>query len=157
VAERDADGKIIRVTANPRGIDGKLVRQVSSDSTITVNVTGADLFGANGETFESLIALRTALTGNDSDQVRASGPALEESVNRVARASSAHGALMARVETLLGKAGRDLTTYEEGRSRSEDLDMAKAVVDLQKEQLALQSALQAGAHILNMSLLDYLP
>jgi flagellar hook-associated protein 3 FlgL len=156
VAERDAAGQIIRVSTNPAGIDGKLVRRVRPDVELTINVRGADLFGEGAAAFQSLIDLRTVLESGDGEGIRAMEAPLETAVDRVVKAHAVHGALTARAETLLAGAGRDLVTYEEGRSRTEDLDVARAMVDLQQEQVALQAALQSGAKILNLSLLDYL-
>lgn len=156
VAERDADGRIVQVSANAGGTDGKLVRQVGPSEQLTVNVLGSDLFGEGAATFQSLIDLRGALEGGNGDEVRAMEAQLETALDRAVRANSVHGALVGRVETLLSRAGRDLVGYEEGRSRTEDLDVARAMVDLQQEQVAMQAALKAGAEILNLSLLDYI-
>jgi flagellar hook-associated protein 3 FlgL len=156
VAERDAAGKITKVTANPRGTDGKLIRQVGPDEQITVNVLGSDLFGPEGATFQSLIELRNALQGGNGDAIRAMATPMETALDRAVKANSVHGALGARVEALLSRAGRDAASYEAGRSRTEDLDVAQAMVDLQQEQVAMQAALKAGAQILSLSLLDYI-
>lgn len=156
VAQRDASGRIVGVTTNSRGIAGKVVRQVGPDVLLTVNVVGDDLFGKDGATFQSLIALRSALETNAGDKIRAMGVPLEAALNRVVKASSVQGALSGRVEALLGRAGRELISYEEGRSQAEDLDVARAMVDLQQQQVALQAALRSGAQILNLSLLDFI-
>jgi flagellar hook-associated protein 3 FlgL len=155
-AERDASGRIVGVSTNPRGIEGKLIRRVGPDVLLTVNVAGADLFGKDGAAFQSLIALRTALEMGDGDRIRAMAAPMGSALDRVAKASSVQGALSGRVDALLGRAGRELISYEAGRSQAEDLDVAQAVVDLQQEQVALQAALKSGAQILNLSLLDYI-
>jgi flagellar hook-associated protein 3 FlgL len=157
VAERDATGRIVAVSTNPRGIDGKLVRRVGPDVLLTVNVAGADLFGKDGAAFQSLIDLRAALEAGDGDKIRAMAGPMESALDRVAKASSTQGALSGRVEALLGRSGRELISYEAGRSQAEDLDVTKAMVDLQQEQMALQAALKSGAQILSLSLLDYIP
>jgi flagellar hook-associated protein 3 FlgL len=157
VAQRDSTGRIIGVSTNPQGIEGKLVRRVGPDVLLTVNVAGADLFGKDGAAFQSLLDLRQALEAGDGDKIRAMAVPMESVLDRVAKASSVQGALSGRVEALLGRAGRELISYEDGRSQAEDLDVARAMVDLQQEHLALQAALKSGAQILSLSLLDYIP
>jgi flagellar hook-associated protein 3 FlgL len=156
VAERDRSGRIVKVRTNSRGIEGSLVRQVGPDVLLTVNVAGADLFGKDGAAFQSLIDLRTALDAGDGDKIRAMALPMDSALDRVAKASSVQGALSGRVASLLERAGREMISYEDGRSRAEDLDVARAMVDLQQEQVALQAALRSGAQILNLSLLDYI-
>ncbi len=156
VAERDAAGRITRVSANPAGIDGQLVRRVGPDTELTINVQGDDLFGEDAAAFQALIDLRAALEEADGEAIRATATSLEGVVGRVVEAHAIHGALSARAETLLENVGRDIIEYEDGRSRTEDIDVAQAMVELQQEQVALQAALQSGAAILNLSLLDYL-
>jgi flagellar hook-associated protein 3 FlgL len=156
IATRDKSGRITGVKVNPHGIDGGLVRQVGPDVSLTINVLGTDLFGKDAAAFQSLIDLRTALEKGTGDQIRAAGNPLAVALNRVVKANSDTGALMGRVEALLARAGRDQVNYEDGRSRAEDLDVAKAMVDFQQDQVALQAALKSGSQILNMSLLDYI-
>lgn len=156
VATRDASGRIVGVTTNSRGVAGKLGRQVGADVLLTVNVSGADLFGKDGATFQSLIALRSALETGAGDKIREMGVPLESALDRVTKASAVQGALAGRVAALVERSGRELISYEEGRSQAEDLDVARAMVDLQQEQVALQAALKSGAQILNLSLLDYI-
>jgi flagellin-like hook-associated protein FlgL len=50
----------------------------------------------------------------------------------------------------------DAVTNEAGRTRIEDLDVVKAMLEYNQSQVALDAALRTGAQILRASLLDYL-
>jgi flagellar hook-associated protein 3 FlgL len=156
VPERDANDTMTGAHFNPQGVGGALKRVVGQDLSLTINVTAADVFGENGALFNQLSQLREALLNNDGDRIRSMGSSLEEASNRVITATTSVGSLISRTDTLKSKLGQEQTSYEDGRSKAEDLDMARTVVDFQAEQTSLQASLSAGSRILNMSLLDYL-
>ncbi len=154
-AERDGAGRVTAVRMNPL-IGGDVIRRVASDVSLTINVDAADLFGEDAKLFGQLIELRNALEADDGEAVRRQEAVLDQALERVMRATSFVGALEGRVEALLHRAGTDRVNYEGGRSKAEDLDVGQAVVEFQQEQVALQAALQSGARVLNLNLLDYL-
>lgn len=154
--ERDAEGRIIGVTPTRPGAGADRVRRLGPDVLLTINVDGADLFGGDASAFRTLIDLRDALEANDGDAVRAASAPLDDFLERVLRATAGVGALVGRAEALLERVNSDRVQYEAGRARAEDVDMARALVEFQQEQTALEAALNAGSRILNQGLLDYL-
>jgi flagellar hook-associated protein 3 FlgL len=155
VSQRGKDGKIEQVSFNPRGTEGDLIRSAGPEVSLTINVTASDVFGDGAELFARLKDLRSALAANDGDRIRNLGGVLDQQLDRVTEAATTIGSLEGRVEGLQSRIQQDRQSYEEGRSSAEDLDVAKAVVEFQTEQAALQAALASGSRILNMSLLDY--
>lgn len=154
--ERDAEGRIIGVTPTRPGAGADRVRRLGPDVLLTINVDGADLFGGDASAFRTLIDLRDSLEANDGDAVRAAAAPLDDFLERVLRATAGVGALVGRAEALLERVNSDRVQYEAGRARAEDVDMARALVEFQQEQTALEAALNAGSRILNQGLLDYL-
>ena len=154
--ERDAEGRITQVAYRRSGASGDRVRQLGADVLLTINVDRADLFGEDASAFRTLIGLRDALEANDGDAIRAMSDPLDGFLDTVLRATASVGALMGRADALLERVQLDRVQYEAGRARAEDVDMARALVEFQQEQTALQAALNAGSRILNQGLLDYL-
>jgi len=154
--ERSAEGAPSAVSFNPQGIGRPITRQVGQDLSLTINVTATDVFGEDGELFKQLVQLRDELLANNGDGIRGMAEALDEASERVSIATTSIGSLINRTETLKTRLGEERISYEDGRSRAEDLDVARAIVDFQSEQVSLQAALEAGSRILNLSLLDFI-
>ncbi len=155
-ADRDAQGRILSVTAHAS--DGSVQRQVSDDITLKVNLNAPDILGGTGsppgsvDYFATLIQLRDALNANDADTVRALVPTLQ-SLHDQAQAqvtlADVRAQRLQNVQDVLGQRDTDTRTQLSGL---EDLDTAKAALDLQAEQAIYQQALQVGRSILSLSL-----
>ncbi|MEO8427296.1 MAG: flagellin, partial [Verrucomicrobiota bacterium] len=66
------------------------------------------------------------------------------------------GAVMARLETTATLASNRITSLQSLVSKEADADLAETLVHLNATQTAYQAALQSGATILRLSLMDYL-
>ena len=155
-AHFDEEGFVDSVTRNPAGIDRPVVRQVGADLSLSIHVSGSDVFGEEMELFDTLIELRHALQGQDQDAIEATGDLLDEQQTRVIRAHTFVGSLQQRAEGLRTRLQEDAAAHEAGRTRIEDLDVVKAMLEYNQSQVALDAALRTGAQILRASLLDYL-
>jgi len=156
VVEADESGVVTRVSLDPRGVDGEIRRQVGRDVLLTINVTAAELFGEQGELFAGLIELRDCLAANEGDGVRRIAGSLESMTESVTLSHATVGALVERVQGLADRAAQEEVVYEEARSQAEDLAAAKAITELQMQQVTLEAALASGSQILQLSLLNYL-
>jgi flagellar hook-associated protein 3 FlgL len=154
--QRNAQGQVAAVSLNANGTEGAMIRKVGEDVSLTINQTATDVFGNGGAVFKTLIQLRDALNTGDGDKIRSLGAKLDGDLDHVVQAQATVGSLIGRTDALLKRVQDDTTTFEAGRSRAEDLDTAKAIVDFQQEQMTLQSALTSGSRILGSSLMDYL-
>lgn len=155
-ATLDENGLVAAVTVNPEGIDDPVKRQIGQDLSLSIHVSGSDVFGDDLELFDSLLALRDGLLNDDQAAVASTRDALESAQDRVIGAHALVGSLLQRAESLRTRLQSDETTNEAGRSRIEDLDVAEALLEFNQSEVALQAALKAGAQILQASLLDYL-
>jgi flagellar hook-associated protein 3 FlgL len=150
------EGLVQSVTVNPQGIDKPVLRQVGRDVSLSIHISGDDVFGGNQEVFQNLMDLRDALLAEDVPKIQSMQIALEKDQTRTIGSHSLVGSLIRRSETLETRLLDDEIASESGRSQVEDLDIGRAMLEFNQAQTALEAALNAGAKILESSLLRYL-
>jgi flagellar hook-associated protein 3 FlgL len=147
---------IASVQANPDGVDGDIQRAIGEGMTMVVNVPGSEVFTGDVDVFESLIQLRNQLERNDVGGIRQSADVLDTCLDQVATTLTVVGSKIEQQESTVRMLEHEETSFARLLSAEEDADIAELVVKLQTDQLAYESALQAGAMILQQSLLDFL-
>ncbi len=138
------------------GDDGKVVRMVGDGTPVDVNVTGREAFETNGDDlFEVMDDTIAAMTGAP-DQ-------LGDKLTRIDAVSKQMLSALADVGTRYGRVEGALSTLTDTNldntaalSEVENVDIAKAIVDLQMAEVAHQAALGATARVLQPSLIDFL-
>ncbi|MBI4024650.1 MAG: hypothetical protein HY360_06685 [Verrucomicrobia bacterium] len=136
--------------------------EIESGSNVDTNIIGSSagnppgLF-VNGATdiFQTLIDLRDNLRAGTPNP-GASVSALRNVEDNVAIFIGSVGANMSRLQLANDNHTRSLQTDEETLGKLSGADLVDTAVALQTTDTALQGALQAGARILNQSLLDFL-
>ncbi len=147
------------------GDTAAISREIGPGVSVAVNVDGQSLLGngqgaADGLLLDNLRDIAQHLRGGtaaDADALRiADLQALDANLQNLSRARAAVGATTNRLET----AGARLAQLEEATTKLlsdvEDADMAKTFVEFSTQQAVYQSALRAGASIVQSSLLDFL-
>ena len=131
--------------------------QVSPGITVEVNEPGDLVFQNLQDTFQTLIDVRDDLRAGDTDSL--SNVRLAEIDNVMTQTldgAALFGAKMNRLE-LIGQRLEDrLLTFQEHLSDTEDADLVEAIVRMNAQQTALEAALNAGARVLQPSLLDFI-
>jgi flagellar hook-associated protein 3 FlgL len=136
-------------------------REIGPGVSLTVNVVGADVLGdASSGNKRLLGVLRDVATHLRSGDTASLGgadlKALDAQIDNLLAVRASVGAGMNRLET----AANRLAELEESTlsmlSDTEDADMAKTLTDFSTQQAVYQSALNAGARIVQSSLLDFL-
>lgn len=156
-ATRDGTtGEITAVASNPAGLDGEIIREIGSGVTISINISGNDVFTKDVDIFQTLIDLRDALNGNDPDQVRTLLDDLDTSSDQLIVAQSQVGAKANRIEGALSWLQDENLNIVKLLSQTEDADMIKEIGDLQQQEVIYQSALALGGRILLPSLIDFI-
>jgi len=156
-ATRDGTtGEITAVASNPAGLDGEIIREIGPGVTISINISGNDVFTKDVDIFQTLIDLRDALNGNDPDQVRTLLDNLDTSSDQIIIAQSQVGAKANRVEGALSWLQDENLNIVKLLSQTEDADMLKEIGDLQQQEVIYQSALALGGRILLPSLIDFI-
>lgn len=156
---RDAAGRITAVAANPRGIDEPRPAEVGEGLTVPVALGGTEVFGTPGDptaAFDVLLALRDALEAGDGAAVRELLDELDQALERASLASTVVGTRLGWLEALESRLQDEALVAAGARSEIEDLDLARAVAELQQVQAVYEAGLAAGARLLQQSLLDFL-
>lgn len=106
--------------------------------------------------FTTLMELRDALRGNDTSGITLAGEGLETATDRLSEARALVGVYSNRVDGATRRQ-EDLNTIDEQlRSGVQDLDYTSAAIQFNTLRTQLQAALQSGAQLQSLSLLDFL-
>ena len=139
------------------GQAGQVKRTVSDGVEVQVNVNGPDVFGPAGATlFEDLAALSTALRSGDANGIRAGITALDTGMQRITNTLAEVGTKTNRIETSLSKIEDATLSMTSSLTAIENVDLPRAMIDLQMNEVAYQAALAGTARVMQPSLLDFL-
>jgi flagellar hook-associated protein 3 FlgL len=117
---------------------------------ITDSRSGADFFN-------HLISLQNNLLAGNTTAINTTDlPGLQKDSENVTEQIATTGALQARMDAETTIATNRSSALDQLTSTQADADMATVIMQLQQTQTAYQAALQSGAGLLNMSLLNYL-
>jgi flagellar hook-associated protein 3 FlgL len=111
----------------------------------------------------NLIALRNGLnnTANATDAgtaaIAAARAKLLTSEDDLVSIIADHSALQTRMESIKAQAEARFANMQSLISKDADVDVSQTMVNLTRVRTAYQAALQSGAQVLKLSLLDYLP
>jgi flagellar hook-associated protein 3 FlgL len=139
------------------GVEGEVSRTVARGVKVPVNVDGTKVFGPNGASlFDDLEQLSAALRAGDSS---ASGAKLDDLQDGLTRVTSMLGDVGARYNRLerARQAAEDLTLgLTTSLAQVENVDLARATMDLKMQEVAYQAGLAATARLVQPSLSDFL-
>jgi flagellar hook-associated protein 3 FlgL len=139
------------------GATGKVERGVAPGVTVRVNLTGPEVFGAEGDDLFILLKDITAhLEDGDTDALGADLGALDDRLLDIQNQLAKVGARYHQVEIMRDRATNNELTLTHGLSEVEDIDLPKTIVDLQLQEVAYQAALSATGRVIQPSLLDFL-
>jgi len=136
------------------GDDGERKYEFSDGVTVTVNVTGDTVFNP---ILSALKKLYEELMEGNGDQV--GGPVLgqlDDALDSLLRVRADVGARVNRLELARSRLDELELNFEQLLANTEDVDIARAIVDLKVSENAYRAALAAGARIIQPSLLDFL-
>jgi flagellar hook-associated protein 3 FlgL len=137
------------------------LREIGPGVTLAVNVTGDEVLGgtatASGHMLDVLRGIATHLRAGDTSTLGTTDlAAVTTEIENLLAVRARVGASMNRLQT----ASDRLAEIEESATRMlsnvEDADMARTIIDFNTQQAVYQSALKAGAQVVQPSLLDFL-
>ncbi len=136
-------------------------REIGPGVRLGVNVTGDEILGgAAGASGNMLAVLRDVATHLRSSDAEALGgadlSALDDEMDNLLAVQARVGAGMNRLETAKSRLLEIQEAATKMLSDVEDADMAKTIIDFNTQQAVYQSALKAGAQVIQPSLLDFL-
>jgi flagellar hook-associated protein 3 FlgL len=144
------------------GDSGDIVRSIGPGVAVIVNARGSDVLGngADGKLLNTLRDISAHLRGGSAADLAAlSGTdlvAIDRSQDAILTAQAQVGSIANRLETAdsrLSELEINTTTL---LSQTEDADTPSTIVDYSMQQAVYQSALRAGAGIVQASLMDFL-
>jgi flagellar hook-associated protein 3 FlgL len=143
------------------GDSANQLREIGPSVTMVVNVHGDEVLGgAPGATGNMLGVLRdiaTHLRAGDTAKLGSDDlTAMQGQIDNLLSVQSRVGAGMNRLETASGRLQEIEESTMSMLSNTEDADMAETLVNFSTQQAVYQSALNAGARIVQTSLLDFL-
>lgn len=130
--------------------------EISPSGSARVNENGLALFKEQRDVFQVVLELRDALKENDPEQINTLLTDIDNVHRYVKETQGSLGGRLERVD-LTNKQLQIIATTTRGlRSKAEDADLPQTIMDLQNAQTALKAGLEAGARIMQTTLLDYL-
>lgn len=141
------------------GTGDPIERRIGSGEVVRANVTAAEAFstGSAGiDVFSTLDDLAAALAADDTAGIRAALPAINQLRAALSTAQSQIGSSTNRVETAQARNAATRITLDAERSKVEDVDLADAITDQGRLEVAYNAALGVSARAMTTSLLDWL-
>jgi flagellar hook-associated protein 3 FlgL len=133
-------------------------RQIGDGQTVPVNQDSTTIFGANGNNvFDLLDRIQLDLNSGNSAGLQGQDLTdLDAAMDKVSSARSNVGAVQNRLTTQLSRLKDAEVNVSDLLSKTEDADMAKTMVNFSMTQTVYQAALQAGAKVIQPTLMDFL-
>jgi flagellar hook-associated protein 3 FlgL len=143
-----------------QGDAGTIARQIGPGVSVRINTLASDVLGNGGADQKLLSTLRTISsdlrTSNLTSLRGAALNALETNLEDVTSARGVNGALTTRLESAKERLAQVQESTTSLLSKTEDTDVAKALIDLTTQQSVYQAALKSGQALVQPSLLDFL-
>jgi flagellar hook-associated protein 3 FlgL len=152
-ATRAATGEVTSVAYV--GNSDRAAIPLSEIASITPGTTGATNSGL-ASFLNQLVALRDALTANDTAAVTTAQSGLIASEDMLVSSLAEHGGVQTRIEANRSQLLDRVDNLESLISSEADVDLPATIVRLNQSQTAYQAALSSAANIMRISLLDYI-
>ncbi|NMO50204.1 flagellar hook protein [Actinoplanes sp. TBRC 11911] len=134
-------------------------RSIGPNARVRIETTGPEAFGATGsdtQLFTVLTNLSKAIRDNDSSALDSGLGKLDTAHDLLKTTLSDVGARYNRVTQMKQSAEDHLLSVSSQLSDIEDVDLPKAIMELQIQQTSYQAALAATAKVIQPSLIDFL-
>jgi flagellar hook-associated protein 3 FlgL len=144
---------------------GETLRAIGPNAKVRIEVRGPEVFGADlddqgvpneKQLFRVLDGLSAAMKAGDSEGIKAGLENLDMATETVKSTLSEVGARYNRVTQMKQSAEDRLMSVSSQLSDIEDVDLPKAIMELQLQQTSYQAALAATAKVIQPSLIDFL-
>jgi flagellar hook-associated protein 3 FlgL len=138
------------------GDAGEVKRRIGANDNVRVDIRGNEVFGPGGSDLFTVVGnIATNLKDNPS-ALSTDIDALDAAMERLTTSLADVGSRYNRLEGGM-RINKDAElSLQDSLSNIENVDMARAMVDLQMNEVAYQAALGATARVLQPSLLDFL-
>jgi flagellar hook-associated protein 3 FlgL len=148
------------------GDSGQVMRTIGPGTSIAVNANLAGVLGTgqttagqpagDGKLLNTLRNIADAMQSGNTGALSANLSQLDSNFNSLTGLTAALGATTDRLQMAGSRIESLQAADTQVLSNTQDADMAKTEIDFSTQQAALTAALQAGAHIVQQSLMDFL-
>jgi flagellar hook-associated protein 3 FlgL len=148
------------------GDTGQVTRQIGPNTSLAVNGDLSSVLGTgqttsgqpagDGKLLNTLRNIADAMQSGNSGALSASLSGLDTNLGSLTGLSANMGATTDRLQMAASRIQSLQASDSQSLSDTQDADMAQTEVDFSTEQAALSAALQAGAHIVQQSLMNFL-
>jgi flagellar hook-associated protein 3 FlgL len=148
------------------GDTGQVTRQIGPNTSLAVNADLSSVLGTgqstsgqpagDGKLLNTLRNIADAMQSGNSSALSSSLSALDTNLGSLTGLSANMGATTDRLQMAASRIQSLQASDSQSLSDTQDADMARTEVDFSTEQAALTAALQAGAHIVQQSLMNFL-
>jgi flagellar hook-associated protein 3 FlgL len=143
-------------SGNYTGVSAAVERTIAPGVRVQVNVNGDEVFGPAGSDLFTLLGQIAQSVRTDPGQLEAQTAALDARTKVVQTKLAEIGARYKRMETMKDRNDSTALTMKQQLSAVEDVDLPKAIMELQLQSVAYQTALSATARVIQPSLVDFL-
>jgi flagellar hook-associated protein 3 FlgL len=141
-----------------------IYREIGPNVSVQINATGSTLLGSGATGDGGVISMLRGISARlrsgttaDLNTLRSTDmKALDTSLDSITQTRAVIGATTNRLTTAQNRLAQIEESTTTLLSNTTDADMAKTMIDFTTQQSAYQSALRAGASIVQASLLDFL-
>ena len=133
--------------------------EVGPGLTVEMNITGDQVFmGVGGvNVFKTVRQIERHLTESNVPELSGSDLAnLDQAINQVLKFRAELGGRGSRLELVISRLESDSVSITELLSKTEDVDLAEAIMRLAEQEVVYQAALAAAARSVQAGLLQYL-
>jgi flagellar hook-associated protein 3 FlgL len=135
------------------GNEKQMLARIDRDVTIRTDVSGS---AAGADTLPGLLTTMIDDITNNSPNLGADQDQLDSVLHSVLNTIGDVGARAGQVDTTKTRVTSENLDVKSRISENEDVDLPKAILELQASQVAYQASLGAAGKVLQTSLLDYL-
>ena len=142
------------------GTTGEVLRRIDSSTTLSASVDGKEMLGFNAgagkDVFTVLEALAVAVDDGSLTGLQAARTDLDASFERVVGTYEVIGTRTQAIERVSARLDRSVQETTTARAAIGEIDLPKAMLEMQSAQTAYQTALAAVAKATMPTLADYL-
>jgi flagellar hook-associated protein 3 FlgL len=139
-----------------QGATGSVSRRVGDGLTVQVDTLGPAAFGEDGSNLFDVLKTAADRLRTSPGDLGSTLDDLDAVMKKMQTALADVGTRYGRVESALDSVNSAALDLQADLSEVENVDVAKAIMDLQMQEVAYQAALGATARVIQPSLIDFL-
>ncbi len=144
----DYDGTAVTFDGN----SDTMVRKVGPDMFLQINTVGPEFQAI----YTASIALRDAMLADDGAAIETATLAVEDATTVLLNTMNDIGNRQKKLELTKDNLITAVVNIESQISQAEDVDLTRAIMDYNTNELAYRAALESTTRILNLTILDFL-